>query len=154
MNKINWKALSVSIIAVLLTALIGGIFTSQGVASDWYQYIKPDITPPNYIFPIAWNIIFIMIAFSLYLAWTSASKTQKKSVALVFGFNLFLNALWSFFYFGLMNPLAAFVELISLWVSILLIILVVKKFSRASAYLLIPYLLWVAFAGVLNFLSI
>ncbi len=143
-----------SLLIVFLTAALGSIFTSQRVAGEWYESIKPDITPPNYVFPIVWNILFLMIATSLYFAWINASKEQKKKVAFVFGVNLTLNVLWSVFYFGLMNPLAAFIELIFFWISIVVLIFVVSKISKLSAYLLIPYLLWVSFAGILNYLSI
>ncbi len=154
MKKIKWKVLLFSVLAVLFTALAGSFFTSQGVDTEWYQSIRPEITPPNFVFPIVWNLIFLMIAASLYLAWVKASQEQKTKITLVFGLNFFLNILWSAFYFGLMNPAAAFLELIFLWASILLMIFTVHKINKASAYLLIPYFLWVSFAGILNYLSI
>jgi translocator protein len=154
LKEINWKVLSVSLFVVFLAAFIGSSFTSSQVDSEWYQSIKPDITPPNYVFPIVWNILFLMIAFSLYLSWINAEKKQREKVMLVYGLNLFINIAWSFFYFGFMNPLAAFFSLIALFLSIILVFLTAFKIRKKAAYLLLPYLLWVIFAGVLNYLSI
>ncbi len=154
LNKINWKVLLSSIIIVFLVASLGSFFTASQVDSQWYQSIKPEITPPNYVFPIAWNILFLMIAVSLYLTWINSKKELKKKVAFVFGLNLFFNFLWSFLYFGLKNPALAFFDLIALWLSIILLIKVTYRIEKTAAYLLIPYLLWVSFAGVLNYLSI
>lgn len=153
MKGINWKILIFSLIIVYLTAFLGSLFTSPSVNSEWYETIRPEITPPNWVFPIVWNILFFLIAISLYIAWTSANKKERKIVALVFGINLFLNFLWSVFYFGLQNPTLAFFELILLWISILVMILCLCRINKTSSYLLIPYLLWVSFAGILNYLS-
>ncbi|MDO8622815.1 MAG: TspO/MBR family protein [archaeon] len=153
-KRMNWKALIISFIIVYLVAFIGSIFTSPAVNSDWYQTIKPSITPPNYVFPIAWNILFFLIALSLYFAWTnSKNKNTKKRVAFLFGLNLALNILWSFLYFYLKNPTSAFFELIALWFSIVLMINLIYKISKKASWLLVPYLLWVSFAGILNYLS-
>ena len=137
---------------VYFIAFLGSVFTSQGVKSDWYQAIKPLITPPNWVFPVVWNVLFFLIALSLYYAWEI--KKERKNVILVFGINFVLNVLWSVFYFGMQNPLLAFVEIIVLWLSILAMIIVLRRISKTSSYLLIPYFLWVSFASVLTYLSI
>ncbi len=151
---INWKILIICLIIVFGTAFIGSLFTSPVTNSEWYVQNRPAITPPNYVFPIVWNILFFLIALSLYFAWTNANKNQKKIVAFVFGLNLILNALWSYLFFGLQNPLLAFTELIMLGGSIILIMAHVYEINKTSTWLLLPYLLWVGFAGVLNWLWI
>ena len=151
-KKINWKVLVLSLIIVYGIAFLGSLFTSSNVNTEWYEQTRNSLTPPNYVFPIVWNILFFLIAISLYFAWTNAKKKDKKEIGYVFGLNLVLNVLWSVLFFGLQNPIASFVELIVLWISILLMIIVVYKTSKLSAYLLIPYLLWVSFAGILNYL--
>ncbi|MFC1682084.1 TspO/MBR family protein [Nanoarchaeota archaeon] len=148
---INYKVLILSLIIVYGVAFLGSLFTDT---TDWYESVKPSLTPPSYVFPIVWNILFFLIAISLYLAWTKSNKKQKSKIALLFGINLFLNLLWSFLFFGLHQPLLAFIELILLWFSIIAMILVVRKINKTSAWLLTPYLLWVTFAGVLNFLIV
>ncbi|HLD36997.1 MAG TPA: TspO/MBR family protein [Candidatus Nanoarchaeia archaeon] len=155
LKGISWKVLVLSLIIVYLAALIGSLFTSSSVKSEWYQQIKPGITPPSYIFPIVWNILFFLIALSLYFAWTnSRNKSDRKKIAGVFAANLMLNVLWSALFFGMKNPLAGFIDIILLWLSIIFMIAATWKISRASAYLLIPYFLWVSFAAVLNYLAI
>ncbi|MCW8965097.1 MAG: tryptophan-rich sensory protein [Candidatus Pacearchaeota archaeon] len=151
-KKINFKVLILSLVIVYSFAFIGSLFTS--IDNSWYDSVRPSITPPSFVFPIVWNILFFLIALSLYIAWINSNKIEKKKVAFVFGTNLVLNAFWSFLYFGLQNPLYAFIDLILIWVSILGMIFVTYKIKKISAYLLIPYLLWVSFAGVLNWLSI
>jgi translocator protein len=152
-KRVDYKVLILSFAIVFSIAFIGSIFTSGNTDSEWFNSIKPSITPPNYVFPIVWNIIFALIALSLYFAWTNSSKKQKKKIALVFGINLILNALWSFLYFGIQNPGFALIEIFFLWLSIILMLILTFKIKKLSFYFLIPYLLWVSFAIFLNFLS-
>jgi translocator protein len=150
--KINYKILIICLAVVFLTAFIGSLFTSGNTDSSWYSENKPSITPPNYVFPIVWNILFFLIALSLYFVWIKAkTKIQKKKIAIVFGINFFLNAFWSFLFFELQKPAWAFAELIILWLSIISIIFVTGRIDKKSGWLLVPYLLWVSFAGILNF---
>lgn len=149
-KKVNWKVLIISLIIVYLVALLGSLFTSAN--TDWYQSIKPAITPPNWIFPIVWNILFFLIALSLYFAWIKSNKKQKKKIIIIFGINFFLNILWSILFFTMKNPFASFFELLFLLLSIKLMIIITWKINKISSYLLLPYLLWVTFAGILNYL--
>lgn len=141
------------LIGVYIFAIIGSLLTAGETSSAWYESSKPATTPPNYVFPIVWNILFVMIALSIFFALTS-SKTEKDKTKVysLFAINLILNVIWSLLFFKLKNPSAAFIELIILWFSILALIIGMWKISRVSSYLLIPYFLWVSFAGVLNFL--
>lgn len=154
-KKINIRVLITSLIIIALVALIGSQFTSMSVNSQWYSSIKPSITPPDIVFPIVWSILFLLIAISLYLAWTRAeNKKQKSEIILAFGINLLLNILWSVFYFGMRNPFLALLEMIFLIVSIRIMMKVTYKISKPASYLLWPYLLWVLFAAILNYMSI
>ncbi|MBS3076631.1 tryptophan-rich sensory protein [Candidatus Pacearchaeota archaeon] len=150
--KIRWKILALSFVIVFGVAFLGSLFTTPVTNSEWYESIKPAITPPNYVFPIVWNILFLLITISIYLSWTSAKKKQKTKLAWAFGINLFLNALWSLIFFTMKNPPLAFFELILLDISIFFLIYTTNKIDKTSSYLLIPYFLWVTFAGYLNYL--
>lgn len=141
-----WK-LILAIIITTAAGLIGSIFTKTGPGSWYSQIIKPSWNPPNYIFGPVWTTLFILMGISLYFLW---EKKDKKAL-IVFGIQLLLNILWSVFFFGLQNPLLAFIEIIILWIAILLTIIYAYKVSRPAAYLLIPYIAWVSFAAVLNF---
>ena len=154
-RKIHFKELIVSFLIVYLIAFLGGIFTAKGARSFWYLTIRPTITPPNWVFSIVWNILFFLIALALYfLLINSKDKIQRLQVEILFTINFILNLLWSFLYFQLRNPLFAFIDLIFLWFSILTLIYISKKIDKKIIWLLIPYLLWITFAGILNFLSI
>lgn len=157
-KKFDWRIFIICMLIVYAIAFLGSIFTSSNTSSAWYSSIKPSITPQNFVFPIVWNILFFLIGLSLYFAWfasgkSKSKKAEKKSKGLImifFGINFFLNILWSFLFFTMKLPVAAFFELLVLWLSILALILINFKIKKLSSYLLIPYAAWVAFAGILN----
>ena len=150
-QKINWKVFVACLAIVYVVAFIGSRFTIIG---DWYQSIKPSITPPSLVFPIVWNILFFLIAVSLYFAWTNSSKNEKKVIVLVYGLNFILNILWSFLFFWLQRPNYAYVEIWVLWLSIGLMIYESWKINKKASLLLVPYFMWVSFAIVLNHLIV
>lgn len=141
------------LIIVYSVASIGSVFTSSGVNTLWYNSIKPDITPPNWVFPVVWNILFFLISISLFLLVINSNKNKKLLFTLFF-FNLLSNILWSFFYFSLKNLYLSFFDLIFLLITSLLIAFYSRKLDKRIYYLFIPYILWLIFAGVLNYLSI
>lgn len=148
--KFNLRFLLIAIISVFLTAFIGSLFTETG---DWYESVKPSITPPNYVFPIAWTTLFILIAMSFYLAMASSKKEyNKKEIIPGYLFNFVLNMAWSFFFFTMKQPFLAFIDLVLLWASTTLMIFVTWKVNKVAAWFLVPYLLWLTFAGILNFI--
>lgn len=153
-QKINWKVLIWCFAIVTIVAAAGSVFTSIAVKSEWYTAIKPSITPPDYVFSIVWSVLFFLIALSLYSSWIIATKKEKDKLILAYGANFALNIMWSVLYFGLKNPLTAFFDLILLFVSILFMMGITGKIDKTASYLLIPYLVWVGFAGILNYLSI
>jgi translocator protein len=139
-------------LAIVFSAgLIGSLANTNTTSSQWYLDNKPDITPPGFIFPIVWNILYLLITISLFLVWTKSKKKDKKKIALAFGSNLVLNALWSVIFFGFRMPGLAFVELILLWLTIIWMIVIAGRIDKKAGWLLVPYLLWVSFAAVLNF---
>ena len=151
---VKWKILILSLIIVFLVAFIGSLFTRGNTSGEWYDSVKPSITPPGWIFPIVWNILFFLIALSLYFSLTAGKNKIKTKVAIAFGINFLFNILWSVFYFSMKNPLLAFFDLILLLISILYLVIFCWKIDKKAGYLLIPYLAWVSFAGILNWLSI
>lgn len=153
-HAIEWKALAGALLAVYSFALIGGVFTGAGPESAWYEAVKPGITPPDAAFPIAWNALYFLIALSLYFAWVRSEAAEKRRLAAVFGANLAFNALWSLLFFRLREPGLALFDLALIWLTIWLMLSVTWRIRRLSAFLLVPYLLWVSFAGVLNFLIV
>ena len=144
-----WK-LIISLIIPFLASAIGGFFTANSV-STWYITInKPFFNPPSWIFGPVWTLLYLLMGISLYFIWINKGKNKKPAFQ-VFGVQMFLNALWSVLFFGLQKPLFAFIEIIFLWLAILATTIYFYRINKVSAYLLIPYILWVSFAAILNF---
>lgn len=152
--KINLGILIFSLIIIYGFAFVGNILTSKNISSDWYIQNKPSITPPNFVFPIVWNVLFFLIALSFYLILNSVNKRKKKKVILIFVINLFFNTLWSYIFFNLQNPILSFFDLILILITTISMIYSMYKINKLSSIFLIPYLIWVGFAGVLNLLWI
>ena len=148
MKKI-WK-LIISILIPFLASAIGGFFTSTSVSTWYVDLIKPSFNPPSWVFGPVWTALYLLMGIALYLIWVEKSNI-KKSAFIAFGAQMFLNALWSVLFFGLQKPLFAFVEIILLWAAILITIIYFYRINKNAAYFLIPYILWVSFAAVLNF---
>jgi benzodiazapine receptor len=144
--------LIISILVCQLAGFVGSIFTTPSVPT-WYATLKkPAFTPSNSIFGPVWTTLFILMGISMYLIWKKGFQNRDVKIALfIFGAQLVLNILWSFLFFGLRCPSCAFVEIIILWIAILITILSFVKISQIAGVLLLPYIIWVSFAAVLNF---
>ncbi len=144
--------LVVSLLIPLVTGAVAGIFTSSGV-KGWYAVAnKPSFNPPDWIFAPMWTTLYILMGIALYLVWKKPPATPGKKNALTwFAIQMVLNFCWSFIFFYARQPGWALVEIIAMWVAILLTIIFFRKISKTAAWLLVPYILWVSFASVLNF---
>lgn len=141
----DWLPLLGFFAACFATALSGAVFTPGA----WYEGLKkPWWRPPNWLFGPAWGVLFIMIAISGWLVWREVGFGL--AIAL-YGVQLVLNFLWSAFFFGLRRPDYALYDLMALWLSILACIVVFAPISATAAWLMVPYLAWVSFAGWLNY---
>jgi tryptophan-rich sensory protein len=148
----DMKKLIFSIFICLFAGFIGSFFTTPAIPT-WYAMLqKPSFAPPNWVFFPVWTALFIMMGISLFLVWQKGCEDKKVKTAIyIFAGQLALNILWSVAFFGLRSPLLGLMEIIILWIAILATILSFMKLSGTSAYLLIPYILWVSFAAFLNF---
>ncbi|MCB9802974.1 tryptophan-rich sensory protein [Candidatus Nomurabacteria bacterium] len=148
----SWPKLLLSIIICQGAGLLGSVFTTSEI-NAWYRgIIKPSFNPPNWIFGPVWTLLFLLMGFALYLIWQEDFKKKKVQLAwAIFIGQLVLNVFWSVLFFGLHNPGAAFVEIIILWLAILTNIYYFYQVKKTAAYLLLPYILWVSFAAILNF---
>jgi tryptophan-rich sensory protein len=145
----NPKILIYSVLAVIAASLIGTRFTDT---SGWYESIKPAITPPNFVFGIVWTILFALIAIAMYFSISNSQGKARKKIITLFALNLIFNVLWSFLFFSRHQPALAFIDLILLWLSIVALIRISWKVSKLASWLLLPYAVWVTFAGLLNYL--
>jgi benzodiazapine receptor len=150
MNKIT-KILSV-VVTCLVIGYFSGIVTRSAIM-DWYPtLIKPSFNPPNWIFAPVWSMLYVMMGVAAGLVWDRMDSNREvvKKALIVFAIQLALNALWSYLFFGLHNPMLAGLEIIILWLVIYETYLQFSKINKIAGYLLMPYLAWVSFAMVLN----
>ncbi|OGC88576.1 TspO protein [Candidatus Adlerbacteria bacterium RIFOXYC1_FULL_48_26] len=130
--------------------IVGSFFTAPSIAGWYATLTKPDIAPPNWIFAPVWTTLFLLMGIAAFLVWRTRKNTR--TALGLFGLQLALNVLWSLLFFGLQNPGAALAEITLLWLSIAATMVAFAKFSKPAAWLLVPYIAWVSFAGYLNFL--
>ena len=141
-----------SIVICQLAGIIGSIFTSPAI-STWYAGLqRPELSPPNWVFGPVWITLYTLMGISLFLVWDKGlKKKQSKTAVSIFGVQLFLNAAWSFLFFGLKSPVLAFFEILILLAAIIITTVLFYRISKTSAYLLIPYVAWVFVATILNY---
>lgn len=150
--KINFKRLLFSILIPLIVGEISALFTKNSM--DIYKNLNlPMLSPPGFIFPIVWTILFILMGISAYLISFSEGE-EKENAQKIYIIQLILNFIWSIIFFNYNNYVLSFIVLIILWLFILKMIISFYKINPISGYLQIPYLLWVTFAGYLNFMII
>ncbi|MFH6992133.1 TspO/MBR family protein [Flavobacterium sp. FlaQc-48] len=150
MNKIT--KIIIALIVCLAVGYSASTVTRPSVETWYPTLIKPAFNPPNWIFMPVWTILYIFMAVAAGLVWDKI-KGQNEEVKKALGFfliQLTLNAIWSYLFFGLKNPLLALIEIVLLWLFIYETYLKFIKINKIAGYLLVPYMAWVAFAGVLN----
>ena len=131
----------------LAVGILSALLTRNSMES--FQLLnKPPLSPPGWLFPIVWTILYILMGFASYLLLIS--EKPNKTALTVYGIQLVFNFFWSIFFFRLELCFFAFIWLILLWLLILKTISLFLEISKTAGYLLIPYLIWVTFAGYLN----
>lgn len=147
--KIQWKPL---LIALGIPLAVGGLSALiSGGMSDYQGLVKPPLSPPGWVFPVAWTILYLLMGYASYRIFTSdAPAAQKRRALTLYAIQLFLNFLWSPVYFGLEWQLVAFFILLALWVFVLLTMRAFSAIDEKAGDLLLPYILWLTFAAYLN----
>ncbi|MEQ1717258.1 MAG: TspO/MBR family protein [Hyphomicrobium sp.] len=132
-------------LALVSAAAVTG---AQYMPGPWYEALnKPSWTPPNWLFPIAWTVLYVMIAIAGWLVW---KKEGAGSALMIWGVCLVLNALWSYVMFGRHDIGLALINVAALWLAIIAFIWAAWPVDRTASYLFMPYLVWVSFASALN----
>ena len=147
--KLHWKKL---IITLAIPLAVGGLGALLGGGMDSYQTLnQPPLSPPGWIFPIVWSILYLLMGYASYRVLVSgANQAEIRKALRLYGIQLFLNFLWPILFFGFGMYFAAFLLLLVLWVFIYLTMYRFGTIDDTAENLLIPYLLWVTFAGYLN----
>lgn len=142
----NMWSLAVFVILVVIAAASGAVFQT----GPWYEALnKPSWTPPNWLFPVAWTVLYLMIAVAGWMVW-KAGGGFNVAVA-IWGVGLVLNALWSYIMFGRHDITLALVDVTALWLATAAFIVAAWGIDQRAAYLFMPYLAWVSFAAALNY---
>jgi len=148
-------AYSISLITMLSVMFIPSVFMSKSVKSPWYKCIRPDITPPNYVFPIVWTFLYLCIGIGLAKTLLQNNSYERNILLGLYAWNLVLNVLWSFVYFGMHDTVFALFILFNVIISAVFVLYYTYRLLPLWVFwLLLPYLAWLYFASLLNFLSI
>lgn len=148
MKNINWKALLVSIAISLGAGAIAGALTFDSM-EQYRNLYHPPLSPPGWLFPIVWSVLFILMGISSYLVYISDDR-EKRAALKIYIIQLIVNVGWSIIFFNWQAYVLAFVWLLLLWYLIYLTMRQFYQINPVSGLLLLPYLLWVTFAGYLN----
>ncbi len=149
--KLNYKLLAICIAIPLAVGALAGFLTKDSMEA-FGALNKPALSPPGFLFPIVWTVLYILMGIASYLVITSGQgKNKIRDAMITYGLQLVFNFFWSIWFFNFGWYLFAFIWLLILWVLIFNTIASFYEISKTAAYLLIPYLLWVTFAGYLNF---
>jgi tryptophan-rich sensory protein len=150
-ESFNVIRLIIAILICQMIGLIGAVFTSSSVSTWYVTLTKPSFNPPNWVFAPVWTTLYIMMGISVFLVWEQGLEDQKVKMSLsIFGIQLILNLSWTIIFFGLKSTMGGLVVIIILWFLILLTILHFYKLSKVAGIILLPYIMWVSFATVLN----
>ena len=147
--KRNYKKL---LPALAIPLAVGGLAALLSGGMDTYRTLKQSpLSPPGWVFPIVWSILYFLMGYASYRVWISESPREDRRKALLFyGIQLFLNFLWPIVFFGFQAYWLAFIVLLLLWAFIYLTMHLFGNLDEIAENCLIPYLLWVTFAGYLN----
>lgn len=146
--KINWKRL---IIITIITFVVGSFFSWFTMNNmDTFKELEKPVNVPAMLFPIVWSILYLLMSISCYII--TRSNNDSKGKALVwYGIQLVINSLWSLIFFGFGAYLFAFIWIILLLITVVIMIAKFYNIDKRAAYINIPYILWILFAGYLNF---
>lgn len=148
-GTIRLKPLLASLFIALGVGALAGIITMDSMEEYSSIANQPSFAPPGWLFPVVWSILYILMGIAAYIVYVSSD--ENKTTALIFyGVQLALNFLWPILFFGANNYLLAFIELIILWIAVIVTTVLFFRVKPAAGYLMIPYILWLTFAGILN----
>lgn len=144
----NWKTLVISVAISLGTGIVSSLLSGAGMQQYGTLY-KPPLAPPGWLFPIVWVILYVLMGIAAWLVYETEGVDTKQALVL-YGIQLVLNGGWSLIFFGWQAYFLAFAWLLLLWFFIYLTVKEFLQVNRLAGILMIPYLIWVTFAGYLN----
>lgn len=149
---ISWGRHAVVLIGCIAASLAPGVFGVRFQPDEWYaQLARSSLTPPGWVFPIAWTALYITIGVALYILLLHTSGRERRIPVAVFVMQLALNGAWSWLFFGCHAVAAALLDIVALWIAIVALMFAFARRVPFAGKLLLPYLVWVSFATYLNF---
>ncbi|MBQ7292988.1 MAG: tryptophan-rich sensory protein [Clostridia bacterium] len=150
-----WKKIKPYVISIAIALAVGGVaaFLTRNDMNLYDEIILPPLAPPSILFPIVWSILYVLMGIGAAMIYLERDKAENavRDALSVYGINLILNFMWSIIFFRFRMFLLSFIWLLALLAVIIKMILDFKKIKPIAGYLQIPYAVWVAFAGYLNF---
>ncbi len=140
------KFLAVTFAVSLLAAYLIMDYTDRYLLLN-----RPPLAPPQWVFPVVWNILYFLMSVAATMAYTSSQPGDKRNVLIFYGLQLAVNFTWPIFFFRIGNVMLALYALLALWVLVLINIILYARINKYASYLLIPYIAWVSFAAYLNY---
>lgn len=146
----KYLTLVVSVVIANLAGILGSIFTVNSINS-WYLFLnKPFFSPPNWLFGPVWVVLYTLMGIAAWLVWEKTKSESNKKALIIYGIQLFLNFLWTLIFFGLKNPALAFLEILVLLAFIIYTTVLFFKIDKRAGWIMVPYILWISFASMLN----
>ena len=150
-----WQKIKPYVISILIPLAVGGLaaFLTRDSMDIYAEIVKPPLAPPGILFPIVWTLLYILMGVSAAMIYTDKNSEYKERTSAIatYASSLVVNFAWSIIFFNLRAFLFSFIWLLFLFYLIIKTVISYKKINPTAAYLQIPYALWVAFAGYLNF---
>ena len=144
----KYKPYIISLSVTLAVGILGGVVTYLGM-DEFSTLTQPPLSPPGFLFPVVWTILYVIMAIGAARVYIKGKRKLSDGL-IVYAVQLFFNFFWSVFFFGFGLYLFSFIWLVALWLLVLLMIVLFYRTDKLSAYIQIPYLLWLTFAAYLN----
>lgn len=147
-SNIKWKSLIINLIIPLALGGIAALITNNGM-ENYNNVVKPALSPPNWLFPVVWTILYTLMGISTYLIYEKDHNINKKAF-IIYAVQLALNFIWPVFFFGFDAYFFSFIILLTLIIFVISMIICFYKENKTAGLLQIPYLIWLLFAAYLN----
>ena len=150
MSLVRWALFTIPTLMVL--GLLSGVVSGSGEANSWYQILqKPAVQPPGWVFGVVWPILYLMQGLALAIILNVRGAPLRWPAVALFGLQFVMNLSWSPLFFGRHEVTSAFYLLIAIWITAFATTMVFGRIRKAAAWLLVPYMAWLSFAGILNY---
>lgn len=151
MARFNFAKLIVSVLLTVGLGTLSGLLTASEITTWYATLVKPSFNPPNFLFAPVWIILYTLMAISFYLIWNEEPSPKRDKALALFIIQMVFNILWSFIFFNQHAIFLAFLDIVLMWLFIIFSMVAFYKINPKASLLLVPYIIWISFAMLLNF---